>query len=157
MTHLLPPRIISGGQTGVDQAGLHAARNMGFETGGYAPKGYLTEIGPETDLLQEFGLKDSGLDYPGRTRMNVREADITLWFGNCGTRGYYATKYAASNLGKRFLVARAFSDEDLADIVSKCACVNIAGNRESMNCGIFERTKERMERILGLVKEKNNG
>jgi hypothetical protein len=32
-------RVISGGQSGVDQASLRAARAAGFPTGGRAPKG----------------------------------------------------------------------------------------------------------------------
>ena len=80
-------KIISGGQTGADQGGLYGARDAGFPTGGYAPSGFLTEDGPEPELLKGFGLVDSGLDYTGRTELNVRESDITLWFGNTGTPG----------------------------------------------------------------------
>jgi hypothetical protein len=36
-------RVISGGQTGVDQAALRAAQACGLETGGYAPLGWETE------------------------------------------------------------------------------------------------------------------
>lgn len=36
-------KIISGGQTGADMGGLEAAREYGFPTGGYAPKGWMTE------------------------------------------------------------------------------------------------------------------
>jgi predicted Rossmann-fold nucleotide-binding protein len=36
-------RVISGGQTGVDQAALRAAKTRGIATGGFAPKGWLTE------------------------------------------------------------------------------------------------------------------
>jgi hypothetical protein len=37
-------RVISGGQTGADQGGLRAARACGIPTGGWAPRGWLTEI-----------------------------------------------------------------------------------------------------------------
>ena len=36
--------IISGGQTGADMAGLMAAKKVGFNTGGFAPKGFKTEL-----------------------------------------------------------------------------------------------------------------
>ena len=39
-------RVISGGQTGADQAGWRAARAFGIPTGGAMPKGFLTEDGP---------------------------------------------------------------------------------------------------------------
>ena len=38
--------VISGGQTGVDQAALRAARTAGIPTGGFAPLGWSTEDGP---------------------------------------------------------------------------------------------------------------
>jgi hypothetical protein len=38
-----PQRIVSGGQTGVDRAGLDAAIEAGLPVGGYVPKGRLAE------------------------------------------------------------------------------------------------------------------
>ena len=38
--------IISGGQTGADQAGLLAAQALGLQTGGWAPHGWRTDAGP---------------------------------------------------------------------------------------------------------------
>jgi hypothetical protein len=36
--------VISGGQSGADQAGLRAARTAGIRTGGTAPRGWLAEV-----------------------------------------------------------------------------------------------------------------
>jgi hypothetical protein len=41
---MIPNIIISGGQTGADQGGLFAAEILKIKTGGYAPKGYRTEV-----------------------------------------------------------------------------------------------------------------
>ena len=41
------PKIISGGQTGIDRMALELARELGLGTGGTAPKGYTTESGPD--------------------------------------------------------------------------------------------------------------
>ena len=38
-------KIISGGQTGIDKIGLIAAAENGFDTGGTAPSGFITENG----------------------------------------------------------------------------------------------------------------
>ncbi|MFZ8324119.1 YpsA SLOG family protein, partial [Staphylococcus aureus] len=38
-------KVISGGQTGADQAGLRAGKAAGLETGGMVPKGCLTDDG----------------------------------------------------------------------------------------------------------------
>ena len=43
-------RVISGGQTGADQAGLAVAKRLGIPTGGCMPKGWLTEAGPRPDF-----------------------------------------------------------------------------------------------------------
>jgi len=49
-------KIISGGQTGADQAGLDAAIEYGLPHGGWIPKGRLTESGtlPERYKLTEM-------------------------------------------------------------------------------------------------------
>lgn len=82
-------KVISGGQTGVDQAGLHAARELGIPTGGYAPAGFKTQDGPNLSLRDVFGLEatvESG--YPPRTELNVVNSHGTIqiakYFGSPG-------------------------------------------------------------------------
>jgi len=71
-------KVISGGQTGIDQAALFAAEDVGIRTGGRAPKYFKTSTGFSYFLEQRFGLVDSGLDYSGRTELNVKNSDGTL-------------------------------------------------------------------------------
>ena len=72
-------KVISGGQTGADQAGLFAARDCGFETGGFAPSGYRTLAGYEVKLLKSFGLKEHyQFGYAFRTAENVKISDATI-------------------------------------------------------------------------------
>lgn len=73
-------KIISGGQTGADQAGLHSAKSHGFETGGYAPAGFRTLAGKNPAMLRdEFKLTETTQgNYQVRTAMNVRESDATI-------------------------------------------------------------------------------
>ncbi|KAL6067628.1 Molybdenum carrier, variant 4 [Balamuthia mandrillaris] len=62
-------KIISGGQTGADRAGLEAGRLLGIATGGTAPSNFLTERGPDQTLKRLFGLTaDGDLSYAARTR-----------------------------------------------------------------------------------------
>lgn len=74
--------IISGGQTGADQAGLEAAAALGIPTRGYMPNGWRTEAGPRPDLAVRYGLWEAPTDaYPERTELNVLAADATVIFG----------------------------------------------------------------------------
>lgn len=71
-------KIISGGQSGADQAGLYAAEFYNVETGGFAPKGYRTVHGNFLKL-KEFGLIETASgDYPQRTSSNVQHSDATV-------------------------------------------------------------------------------
>ncbi len=69
-------KIISGGQTGADQAALDAAIKLGIPHGGQIPKGRLTEAGP---LPDKYNLSEmSSSSYPQRTEQNVIDSSGTL-------------------------------------------------------------------------------
>ncbi len=71
-------RIISGGQTGADQAALDAAIALDIPHGGWLPKGRKTEQGP---LPLRYDLRESGSSrYRDRTEKNILAADGTLIF-----------------------------------------------------------------------------
>lgn len=77
----------SGGQTGVDQAALRAARRAGLVTGGWAAKGWETLDGP-APWLADYGLKECPVaGYPPRTEANVRDTDLTIIFGDPHSNG----------------------------------------------------------------------
>src|SRR5262245_18082685 len=96
-------RIISGGQTGADQGGLRAARRLDIPTGGWAPKGWLTEDGPAEELLRSFGLREySKSGHSARTKANVLEADATVIFGK-DSSGSQLTARECERTGKPYL------------------------------------------------------
>ena len=68
--------IVSGGQTGVDQAGLDAAIAVGIKTAGWCPQGRRSEAGriPDRYPLQETVSRN----YTVRTEWNIRDSDGTL-------------------------------------------------------------------------------
>jgi hypothetical protein len=69
-------KIISGGQTGVDQAALDAAIKLGITYGGWIPKGRKTENGP---LPEKYEMQVmSSANYSQRTEQNVIDSDGTL-------------------------------------------------------------------------------
>lgn len=71
-------KIISGGQTGVDQLALDVAIELGLEHGGCCPKGRACEGGSIPDRYQLSELDTDS--YPVRTRRNVADADATVVF-----------------------------------------------------------------------------
>jgi hypothetical protein len=54
-------RLVSGGQTGVDRAALDLAFELGFDAGGWVPKGRLAEDGA---LPERYGMTETSSDDP---------------------------------------------------------------------------------------------
>jgi hypothetical protein len=72
-------KIITGGQTGADQAAWRAARVYGLPTGGWLPKGFLTEDGPRPEFATLYGAQEMPTDsYRARTEQNVRDSHGTV-------------------------------------------------------------------------------
>src|SRR5215471_4442040 len=145
-------RIVTGGQTGVDQAALFAAKVCSVQTGGCAyqknGKQFLTEEG-ESDWLRDYGLEPMGT-YNDQYGYNVYRTDATLVFG-VSTGGSnlvrWMCKYAqrpCKHIG--WDATHGFSEtaEEVAKWLTmlnvKQVCV--AGNRESKNPGIGEAVYE---------------
>ncbi len=141
-----PRKIVSGGQTGADLGGLAAARQLGIPTGGWAPRGWLTEDGPSPELLRDtYGLELCDGGYDLRTELNVRDSDATVVFArDPESNGTRATIDWAEHYGKPIIINP--TAEELRDFVAghKVGVLNIAGNRESVAPGIGEET----ERLL---------
>lgn len=79
MNEIFLTKVISGGQTGIDQAGLHAASYFWLETGGWIPKGFKTQDGNCPELGVKYNLKEHSSDkYPPRTELNVTQSDGTI-------------------------------------------------------------------------------
>jgi len=77
--------IISGGQTGADQAPLDSAMDLAFPHGGWIPNGRLTEAAP---LPSKYKLKEMPKkDYLKRARQNVHDSDGTVIFSHGGLKG----------------------------------------------------------------------
>ncbi len=140
-------KIISGGQTGADQAGWRAARAYGVAAGGWMPGGFLTEDGPRPD----FALSYSALEMPtdsasARTEQNVKDSDATVWFGDTTTSGGQATVAACQRLGKPCMPVypgASFEPSHVATWIreNKVKTLNVAGNREKDEPGIGDRVE----------------
>ena len=131
-------KIISGGQTGADQAGLKAGVDLGLETGGWVPKGRRTEAGPmSTDHMILYGLKEhKDPSYVPRTLENVIDSDGTALFGNMGSSGSKLTINMCESRGKPFIVNPTTEQLRTWLVEHDIEVLNVAGNRESVNPGI---------------------
>ncbi len=150
--------IISGGQTGADQAGLIVAKEFGIETSGFAAKNFMTEKGPNLKLKYEFNLIDSGLNYHDRTILNCQCSDITYIFTfNENSPGTKVVKQNCANF-RIFDLNQLLHAENnpikfnfTLDLMSDCLnwefdVINIAGNRESFKIGNVERLTKHLIR-----------
>ena len=142
-------KIVSGGQTGVDQAALDAARELGLEYGGYVPRGRWTEDGP---LPAEYeGMVETEGRHPAaRTKRNVRESNATLIIsrGECegGTLLTLLTAQGSSKPHLHVDLAQTSDAEAAASVREwllhiRPRTLNVAGPRASKDACIYAETK----------------
>lgn len=140
--------IISGGQTGVDIAALRAAKSCGLQTGGWMPKGWLTEDGPRPEYAGLYNMAECpDVGYPARTRRNVQAADFTIWYGPEGSRGWKATKAANGSVSRPFYRVTDGCMPGYEFFESRIPrgqttfTINCAGNREGNRPGISQQAE----------------
>jgi hypothetical protein len=159
-------KIISGGQTGADQAGLRAAKRFGIPTGGWAPRGWLVEKPGgghgSNPSLRDYGLIEcpapcgekppymqnwewTAKCYKARTAFNAEAGDATVWFDFAGpsadSRGYWATRSRVPICRPFVTIERPSISIPPNEFVEKWGAklngvINIAGNRESKSPGV---------------------
>jgi Circularly permutated YpsA SLOG family len=151
-------RVISGGQTGSDQAGLRAAKAAGIPTGGFASLGWLIESSNgRTEVaapwLAEYGLVEcQEPGYSPRAIANVQAADATLWFGTTDSASAKLTLGTLGSHGKSSLVIiQGHRPSAVVEFFRQnpwVKVVNIAGNRESRVPGIGARTERFLSEVF---------
>lgn len=150
-------KIISGGQTGADQAALDAAIEEGIHHGGWIPKGRKTEAGP---LPERYQLTEMTTDsYAERTDKNVLDSDGTLILSHGKlTGGSALTDRLAQKYGRPFLHIdlnriNAFrAAETIANWIRKHSIriLNVAGPRASKDPQIYQSVKRVLTTLLNL-------
>ena len=148
-------KIISGGQTGADQAALDMAIELGFEHGGWIPKGRKTENGllPDKYKLQEMPTTS----YPKRTEKNILDSNGTLILSHGKlTGGSALTRKLAKKHGRPWLHLD-LDKLSVSDASKKTASwidrngiqvLNVAGSRASKDLGIYKATMEILRTVL---------
>jgi len=132
-------KIISGGQTGADRAGLDVALELGLKTGGWVPRGRRAEDGKVPEKYSDV-VEISSDSYDRRTEMNVRESDATVIFTfGPPTGGSAYTREFALSIGKPVLaldLTQSSPDEAVTILRSwltevQPSILNVAGSRSS--------------------------
>ena len=141
-------KVISGGQTGVDQIGLKIAYYLGIPTGGTAPKGYKTENGSMKKLLQFYNLIEHNSDaYGPRTEMNVMNSDVTLLFGDMESPGSISTLAYCVKHSRPYLKNPTANRIYKVLMERNFQVINIAGNRRS------KLSNEQWLKIASVIKQ----
>lgn len=145
-------RIISGGQTGVDRAGLDVALDLGIPCGGWCPAGRRAVDGriPDKYPLDETEARN----YNTRTRLNVHDADGTLIInrGPLGEGTAYTVRLAQQQKKPHLVVdvddpeAITLARQWLAE--HTIATLNVAGPREEKCPGIHEQACQFLKTVL---------
>lgn len=136
-------KIVSGGQTGADRAGLDFAIENGIPHGGWCPKGRKAIDGP---IDEKYLLKETpSANYLQRTEWNARDSDATVIFTLSEelTGGSKRTAEFAEKHRKPWIHIWPGNVEELERFLSRLpddVRLNIAGNRESVGESVYEFT-----------------
>lgn len=144
-------KVISGGQTGADRAGLDWAISHDLPHGGWCPKGRRSEDGPIDPRY--ILVETSTPGYLQRTEWNVRDSDATLIFTLTERLdgGSKKTAEFAEKLGKpwRHIHPRVHPKYIARFLkIHQVKILNVAGKRESSMPGVSKWTVETLEAAI---------
>lgn len=157
-------KVISGGQTGVDQAALAVAIQCGIEHGGWCPQGRLCETGT---IPEEYRLSETeSSHYAVRTEQNVLDSDgtLVLYQGQL-TRGTALTvKFLERHQKTHFLLNfdAPVGDAELLEIQAwllkgRVGVLNVAGPRASTNPEMGRLSFDFLLKLFDLLRGDHDG
>lgn len=153
-------KIISGGQTGADIAGIDAAIENGMLYGGWLPKGRKTENGPLDSRYSGMTEMPVGR-YLERTERNVKDSDGTVIFthgklpGGWSLLNEYATKH---NKPLLHLDLDVFSEPTAVETISEwidqhgVQTLNVGGSQASKDEYIYDDVHSIIKTLINKTK-----
>ncbi len=148
-------KVVSGGQTGVDRAGLDAAMELGIPIGGYCPKGRLAEDGTVPDMYPLLEMHSAS--YTSRTEQNVIDSDGTLVL-NLGklSGGTKRTVEFAIKHSRPYLTIQMEEKPEVTAVIewiqqNSICTLNIAGPRESKCPRIYMIVEAYLQKVFERV------
>ena len=157
-------KIISGGQTGVDQAGLHIASENGLLLGGWCPQDGVDENGDDIRKIYPSLQATITANPDERTTLNIRDSDGTLivvprWpLPETIQDGTRLTHKEAIAQGKPYLIIGLNDAENAAVKILQwikehnIKILNLAGPRESSSPGIDEHATALFRQLFSSLK-----
>ena len=147
-------KIVSGGQTGADEGGLIAGHKAGLETGGWIPKGFLTENGSNPSLSKYGLIETVSSSYIPRTYANAKLGDGTVRFAtDFTTRGEIVTLDGIKKYNKPYIDIDFNNPISITEVVqwikdNNIEVLNVAGNRESVAPGMEAFVVEYLGKVI---------
>ena len=156
-------RVISGGQTGVDQTALSTASSLGIAIGGWCPPGRVSEDGvipaqfPLTETPGERSSNAPDIPRSQRTEWNVRDSDgtLVLCLGELSAQdaGTRFTAECTTRYGRPLFVADPGDLEDIRRVrewidAHGIQVLNVAGPGEQTVSGIADLAATFLRQIL---------
>jgi hypothetical protein len=151
-------KVISGGQTGADIAGVATAKKFGYEVGGLMPKGFKTLAGPRPNYATLYNMQEhTSAAYPPRTYANVKNSDGTLRFAyDFGSSGELCTMKAILQYKKWWLDVNLIGPippQKVVDwlIEKNIETLNVAGNSEKTYSGMTVFVSDYLTEVFTLL------
>jgi len=159
-------KIISGGQTGADIAGLEVAKKFGLQTGGWMPFGFKTLDGCKPEYAEMYGIvPHHSSSYVPRTRLNAKTGDGTIRLAyDFDSKGEVCTLRAIKDFGKPHFDVDLNDPPPVADVIAwleehNIETLNVAGNSEQTAEGTHEAVSAYLTELLselGLTDARGN-